>query len=54
MIQNLFHLSFWELFAVDGSVLIGFRVRYLEFDETVLEHDTLAVIGLDTNCLEHN
>ena len=54
MIQNLFHLSFWQLFAVDGGVLVGLRVRYLEFDETVLEHDALAVVGFNTNCLEHN
>lgn len=35
-------------------MLIGFRVRYLEFDESIFEHDTLAVISFDTNCLEHN
>lgn len=54
VIQNLLHLSFGQLFAVDGGVLVGLRVRYLEFDETILEHDALAVVGFHTNCLEHN
>lgn len=54
MIENLFHLSLRQLLAIDGRVLVGFRVCYLELDETVVEHDALSVVGLNTNCLEHN